>query len=888
MSGPPSECVYVPELLEAVRAQMRARGLDAYVVPSSDAHAGEYVAEHDKRRMALCAFSGSAGTALVTLARAALWTDGRYWAQATEQLPAGWELVKDRLDTTPTVAAWLQASPELAGRPELTVGVDPLLMTPSDVARLRAPGVAVALVAENLVDAAWPAPLRPPTPSARVWPLPPGATSRAPAAKLADLRRDVAQSGADACVVSELADVAWLFNVRGDDVPCTPVASAYAVVASDASDAPVVLFADAARFEQGALDNVRSAGAELRPYADALPYVRSLGEAGRKVWLDPGSVNCAFSEAVPAAQRVERRLPLAQRRAEKDADELSAARRSYAADGALVCAFLAWLAAEVRSGHAVSECDAVEQLERTRRGHAAYLGPSFHTIAGYGRNGAVIHYEARRGACADIGTESMLLLDTGGQYSYGGTTDTTRTVHFGQPSPEQRRAYTVVLKSHIALASATFPAGIHPHSGADACVVSELADVAWLFNVRGDDVPCTPVASAYAVVASDASDAPVVLFADAARFEQGALDNVRSAGAELRPYADALPYVRSLGEAGRKVWLDPGSVNCAFSEAVPAAQRVERRLPLAQRRAEKDADELSAARRSYAADGALVCAFLAWLAAEVRSGHAVSECDAVEQLERTRRGHAAYLGPSFHTIAGYGRNGAVIHYEARRGACADIGTESMLLLDTGGQYSYGGTTDTTRTVHFGQPSPEQRRAYTVVLKSHIALASATFPAGIHPHTLDVIAREVVWRYGLDYAHGTGHGVGACLSVHEAPTLSSSHTYEAPALAPNMLLTVEPGLYEEGFYGIRTESVGIVVPAADLPRPSARGQRFLRLDIVTRVPYQPSLIEGSMLTEAEREWVNAYNAMCLQELTPALAGDARALEWLRANTTPVVA
>ena len=491
--------------LANLRALMRARGLTAYIIPSSDAHASEYVPKRDERRAYISGFTGSAGTAVVTAMPAAaaggalpkkdealLWTDGRYFAQALSELDAAhWVLMKDRLPDTPSVEAWLAA----ALPPESVVGCDGKLMPLVTVQRLRAAlepkGIALAcddgggssddaaatMAHGNLVDAIWAddtGALQPPAPSSPLYPLPARVASAGGAsAKLARVRSALAEEGCSALVVSALDEVAWLLDVRGSDVECNPVAVAYAVVHADGR---CDLFVNSAKVLDSARAHLDAAGVTLLPYEGIWAALR--GVVGR-VWIDAATSSQAIYSALAArsgadagaANLLQRMSPLQLMKAIKSDREIAGARAAHLRDGAALVSFFAWLEASVLRGvdmrgggggtplsAPLTEHSVCAVLEGFRSAQADYVGPSFPTIAGYGPRGAVIHYRPEAASAARLGADAVFLCDSGGQY-LDGTTDVTRTLHFGAPTAHERRAYTRVLQGHIALACARFPAG---------------------------------------------------------------------------------------------------------------------------------------------------------------------------------------------------------------------------------------------------------------------------------------------------------------------------------------------------------------------------------------------------------------------------------------------
>lgn len=276
-------------------------------------------------------------------------------------------------------------------------------------------------------------------------------------------------------------------------------------------------------------------------------------------------------------------------------------------------------------------------------------------------------------------------------------------------------------------------------------------------------------------------------------------------------------------------------------------------------------------------DGAALLSFFVWLEAEVAAGRGLSERAAGEALREFRAGRELFVSESFNTIAGYGANGAIVHYAPPAEGSAHIGTDEPLLLDSGGQY-LDGTTDITRTTHFGSPTADQRRDYTLVLKGHLAVATTPFPKGTTGHQLDTLARQFLWKELANYGHGTGHGVGHFLNVHEGPQRISQKPLGV-ALEEGMLISDEPGIYRNGEYGIRIENLVIVREAG------SRGfEEFLEFETVTLFPYERKLIDLELLTETEISWIDAYHQRVYRELAPLV--DERGRTWLEEKTAPL--
>ncbi len=408
---------------------------------------------------------------------------------------------------------------------------------------------------------------------------------------------------------------------------------------------------------------------------------------------------------------------------------------------------------------------------------------------------------------------------------------------------------------------------------ADALIVSDPQAVSWLFNIRGSDVPHTPVVLAFATVPKQGRPA---LYVDA-----------RKLGNDIRHHLEEMTGVRetsdferdlaALGKAHSTVRLDPSTCPEAIARLVTenGGKLSRGGDPIAPMKAVKNAAEIAGARAAQLRDGAAVTRFLAWFDREAPSGR-LSEIDAVEALESFRRDTGALKDVSFPTIAGAGPDGAIVHYRVTRRSNRRIAAGELFLIDSGGQYE-DGTTDITRTIAVGTPSAEMRRNFTLVLKGHIAIARAVFPDGTTGAQLDTLARQFLWQAGLDYDHGTGHGVGSYLSVHEGPARIAK-LGTAP-LKRGMILSNEPGYYRTGAYGIRIENLILVTEAPPVPEAEKQLNAF---ETLTLAPIDLRLVEPSLLDADESAWLGAYHARVRDALAPLL--DAPAREWLLAATT----
>jgi Xaa-Pro aminopeptidase len=409
----------------------------------------------------------------------------------------------------------------------------------------------------------------------------------------------------------------------------------------------------------------------------------------------------------------------------------------------------------------------------------------------------------------------------------------------------------------------------------DAVLLTMLDSIAWLFNIRGGDIRHTPVTLAYALVPSNGRS---TLFIDGAKVG----DNVRGDLGEVVDIAEPAALadkIKALGQSRARVRLDPETAPMRFAKLLEAdgAKFVPGTDPCTQPKAIKNAVEINGARQAHLRDGVAMARFLAWLDETADSGR-IDEVEAALKLEACRRESGQLKDISFDSISAAGPNGAVVHYRPTNASKRALKPGSLYLIDSGGQY-LDGTTDVTRTLAVGTPSAEMRRHYGLVLKAHIAIATARFPKGTRGQDLDPFARRPLWEAGLDYDHGTGHGVGSYLAVHEGPQrLSRLGTAE---LEPGMILSNEPGFYLEGQYGIRLENLVLVTP----PEPIPGGTRdMLGFETLTLVPFDRRLIDPKQLLPWELAWLNAYHARVRREIEPVLRSDDRA--WLRHATAPI--
>jgi Xaa-Pro aminopeptidase len=410
---------------------------------------------------------------------------------------------------------------------------------------------------------------------------------------------------------------------------------------------------------------------------------------------------------------------------------------------------------------------------------------------------------------------------------------------------------------------------------ADALVVSDPHAVAWAFNIRGADVAHTPLPLAFAVVPQTGRAA---LFVDGRKLSNDVRDRLEGL-ADVREPADFVQALAALGQARKTVKLDQATAADALARLVIThGGKVARgACPIALMKAVKNQVEISGARAAHIRDGAAVTRFLAWFDREAARG-TLTEIDAVAALEGFRRDTGLLKDISFPTISGAGPDGAIVHYRVTSKTNRAIAPGELFLIDSGGQYQ-DGTTDITRTVAVGEPTAEMRERFTRVLKGHIAIARAVFPDGTTGAQIDSFARQFLWAQGLDFDHGTGHGVGSYLSVHEGPARISK--LGTTALRRGMILSNEPGYYKAGAYGIRIENLVLVVEAAAAPGAEKPLNAF---ETLTLAPIDRRLIVANMLTPEETEWLDGYHARVAQTLSPLVDAETRA--WLAAATRPL--
>jgi len=413
--------------------------------------------------------------------------------------------------------------------------------------------------------------------------------------------------------------------------------------------------------------------------------------------------------------------------------------------------------------------------------------------------------------------------------------------------------------------------------------ISTLDDLAWLTNLRGRDVDYNPVFLCHALL----SATTLALFVDPAKLDAALIASLARDGVTVRPYGEARAALAALPEAARLL-IDTKRITLGLRQAVPpAVVVVEASNPSTLAKSRKTATEAQCIREAMAHDGAAMCAFYAWFERAL-GREAITELTIADRLSAEREKQPGYVSLSFPVIAGLNANGALPHYRATADAHAvisrgtdqgGVAADGLLLIDSGGQY-LGGTTDITRVWPIGTPSAAMKRDYTLVLKGTIALSRTRFPRGTPGPMLDAIARAPLWAESLDFGHGTGHGVGYFLNVHEGPqTISRSVVTPDMAMEPGMVTSIEPGIYRPGRWGVRIENLVLNVPA-----PADEFGEFLAFETLSLCPIDTRCIERSLLSEDEVAWLNAYHATVRERLAPRVSGDAAA--WLHARTLPL--
>jgi len=403
-----------------------------------------------------------------------------------------------------------------------------------------------------------------------------------------------------------------------------------------------------------------------------------------------------------------------------------------------------------------------------------------------------------------------------------------------------------------------------------------------------DSIPYNPVSFSYSLVTSDKA----ILYVDSSKVTEEVKKHLGSE-VVIHPYDAVFEEVAALSESVKPTdenkdsnkWLVSNRASWALVNALGGYERVEiTRSPIEDSKAIKNETELKGMRSCHIRDGVALIEYFAWLEDQLSQGVQLDEVDAAEKLEAFRRTKTYFKGLSFATISSTGANAAVIHYHPQKPGCATIDPKAIYLCDSGAQY-LDGTTDTTRTLHFGEPTEMEKKAYTLVLKGHIALSRAVFPKPTNGMALDTLARQFLWAEGLDYRHGTGHGVGSFLNVHEGPIgIGTRPQYAEVPLAAGNVVSNEPGYYEDGSFGIRIENL---VAVKEVETKHKFGDRpYFGFEHLTMVPMCKKLIDFKLVTPGEMEWLNAYHAEVYEKTKHFFETDSLAMRWLQRETAPL--
>lgn len=405
---------------------------------------------------------------------------------------------------------------------------------------------------------------------------------------------------------------------------------------------------------------------------------------------------------------------------------------------------------------------------------------------------------------------------------------------------------------------------------ADSTLISALDEIAWTLNIRGTDVNCNPVATSFLFLSHNGS----TLFIDPDKTDDNTIAHLNAAGVTTAPYTALLDFLAALKP--QKVLVTPERTAQRIC-TVLGDNRLYGSSPVALHKACKNNVQIQGTRDAMIRDGVALVKAVMEIEKTLANGSKLTETGVADILLRHRAANPLFFDLSFGTIAGYGPNGAIVHYEATPDTEATVEPHGLLLIDSGAQY-FDGTTDITRTIAMGTPTPQERKDFTLVMKGHIALGTAIFPEGTRGAQLDALARQFLWKEGLSYLHGTGHGVGHFLNVHEGPQ-SIRLNYMPTPLMPGMITSNEPGLYREGVHGIRCENLVLTVPAF-----STEFGNFYRFETLTLFPFDRSLFDLSIMTAEEIAWVDKYHATVFDRLAPQLNDEEQA--WLQQKTAPL--
>ncbi|KAH9301834.1 hypothetical protein KI387_013417, partial [Taxus chinensis] len=703
----------------------------------------EFIAECFMRLAFISGFTGSAGTAAVTKDKASLWTDGRYFLQAENQLGPDWMLMRAGTVGVPTISEWLTD----VLSPGSKIGIDPFLFSSDAAEELkqtlsRKDHKLVYVYDGNLVDEIWKE-ARPKSPSApaRVHDI--KYAGLGVSSKINSLRQNLMGAGATAIVISMLDEVAWLLNLRGNDVRHSPVAYAYLIVELHLT----TLFIDQSKIASEVMLHLTNSNVTVKPYGTLILEIERLAEHGAKLWLDTSCTSVAIVNAFHSACRY---MP-----------DTYGIRQ----DTSRIRLYISVTYPDVSAKVLVSQTDLFHE-------------PNCHCLKTQDSSHIKIDKHLRDSGFTQSHSDSNLFVK----------------------SNDDDIVILIVYVDDLAITGS------------------------------GDSTICKVTAT------------PLSLFHD----NQGVLNMVKNPiyhactkHIEIHHY-----YIRQLVDSG----------DISFHFCPPLDQPVDVMIkPLGPLLFVKFRDKLGVVSR----DAAALAEFWSWLETKViKEKMTFTEVEAADRLLEFRAKQTGFLDTSFDTISGSGANGAIIHYRAQSETCSIVDDKNLYLLDSGGQY-VDGTTDVTRTVHMGEPSSREKECFTRVLQGHITLDQAIFPHNTPGFVLDVLARSSLWKIGLDYRHGTGHGVGASLNVHEGPQ-SISYRYEnMTGLQEGMIVSNEPGYYEDRSFGIRIENL-LTVREVETPNRYG-GDIYLGFEKLTFVPIQIKLLDLSLMSPAEIEWLNKYHS-----------------------------
>ena len=437
-----------------------------------------------------------------------------------------------------------------------------------------------------------------------------------------------------------------------------------------------------------------------------------------------------------------------------------------------------------------------------------------------------------------------------------------------KPKPLNKSAFALTFYPGISAHDKIAWLGHHiTQNNLEAFALNTLDDIAWLFNIRSSDIPYSPVCISYALITATSA----IWFVDSEKINSHLQAYCESQKIVIKPYTH---FQKAISEFQGSLGLDSNQATWWMALNASSAVIEPHTNPIILKKSTKTDGEIDGMAKAHKQDAIALIEFMAWLEAHWQEG--ISEWDAADYLNQCRYHAEENQGLSFNTISGFGSNGAIVHYRVEQQSAAMINDSNCYLIDSGGQYTTG-TTDVTRVMHLGSPTAKQKRDYTLVLKGHIDLAKAIFPKGTTGIGLDAIARQYLWNAALNFGHGTGHGVGYFLNVHEAPCRISSHG--TVALEPGMILSNEPGIYREGDYGIRIENLQAVEPCEK----NVFGE-FYQFKTLTYVPYALNLIDVNLLTQDQLQWLNGYHQKVYDTLSSLCTEPLK--EWLKQATLPL--